>query len=251
MRRKIFFLIFIVFSLLLFTQTVSAENATCEYKTVFIISDNPGTNILDSASEDVYAETNSSSFNIVVRSGDQVKDMTENTAKNLVITLKDEKGNIIPNANLNIMFNGKKQILTTNTAGQATLNIANNLVPKLYTAEISYDGDKTHFKSTKTVKITVNKLTSKLTAKKATFNVKTKTKKYSITLKSGSAAVKKVKVTLKIKGKTYKATTNAKGKATFKITKLNKKGTFTAKIKFAGNAYYKAANTSVKIKVKK
>lgn len=42
--------------------------------------------------------------------------------------------------------------------------------------------------------------------------------------------MKKVKLTLKIKGKTYKATTNSKGKATFKITKLTKKGKHTGKI---------------------
>ena len=60
----------------------------------------------------------------------------------------------------------------------------------------------------------------------------------------------KVKLTLKIKGKTYKATTNAKGKATFKIKNLKKKGTFKATIKFKGNAYYNAVTKKVKIKIK-
>ena len=40
--------------------------------------------------------------------------------------------------------------------------------------------------------------------------------------------MKKAKVTLKVKGKTYAAKTNSKGKATFKITKLTKKGTYKA-----------------------
>ena len=62
--------------------------------------------------------------------------------------------------------------------------------------------------------------------------------------------IKKAKVTLTVKGKTYKATTNSKGKATFKITKLTKKGKHTAKIKFAGNGYYKASNASKKITIK-
>ena len=60
----------------------------------------------------------------------------------------------------------------------------------------------------------------------------------------------KVKLTLKVKGKTYKATTNAKGKAVFKIKKLTKKGTFKAKVKFAGNTYYNAVTKTVKIKIK-
>ncbi len=97
----------------------------------------------------------------------------------------------------------------------------------------------------------VTKKVAKIIAAKKTFKAKTKTKKYTITLKSGKTAIKKAKVTLKIKGKTYKATTNAKGKATFKITKLTKKGKYTAKINFAGNSVYKEVTKKVKITVKK
>ena len=46
-------------------------------KTIFIISDNPGTNIIDSASDELYNQDNYTGFNIVLRSGDQVKDMDE------------------------------------------------------------------------------------------------------------------------------------------------------------------------------
>ena len=95
------------------------------------------------------------------------------------------------------------------------------------------------------------KKATKIIAKKKTFKVKTKVKKYTITLKSGTKLVKKVKVTLKVKGKTYKATTNSKGKATFKIKNLKKKGKFNAVIKFAGNKNYKASSKKVKITVKK
>ena len=59
-----------------------------------------------------------------------------------------------------------------------------------------------------------------------------------------------MQITLKVKGKTYKAKTNNKGKATFKIKNLKKKGTFKATIKFKGNKYYKAATKKVKIKIK-
>ena len=58
-------------------------------------------------------------------------------------------------------------------------------------------------------------------------------------------------MTLKVKGKTYKATTNKKGKATFKIKNLKKKGKYTAVIKFAGNKNYKASSKKVKLTVKK
>ena len=52
-------------------------------KTVFIISDNPGTNIIDSASDEIYNVDNRSGFKLVVRSGQQVKDMNESELYNL------------------------------------------------------------------------------------------------------------------------------------------------------------------------
>ena len=59
-----------------------------------------------------------------------------------------------------------------------------------------------------------------------------------------------VPVTLKVKGKTYKATTKTNGKATFKITKLTKKGKYTAKVKFEGNRYYSGKTVKPKITIK-
>ena len=89
-----------------------------------------------------------------------------------------------------------------------------------------------------------------ITAKKATFKAKKKVKKYAIALKSGKTPIKSAKVTLKIGKKTFKATTNAKGKAIFKIKKLSKKGKYKAVVKFAGNSDYKAASKKVKITLK-
>ena len=92
-----------------------------------------------------------------------------------------------------------------------------------------------------------------------------KTKKYAITLKSGKQAIKKVKVSLKkvngkyLKGKvlkikfnkkTYKVKTNKKGVATFKITKLTKKGKYIATIKYKGSKYYKKLTKKAKITIK-
>lgn len=62
--------------------------------------------------------------------------------------------------------------------------------------------------------------------------------------------MKKVKVTIKVKGKTYAAKTNSKGKSTFKIIKLTKKGKFNAVIKFGGNKYYNKVSKTVKITVR-
>ena len=46
-------------------------------KTIFVISDNPGTNIMDAAGDELYNKDNLSGFNLVVRSGEQVKNMQE------------------------------------------------------------------------------------------------------------------------------------------------------------------------------
>jgi len=171
-----------------------------------------------------------------------------NVNKNIIITLKDAKGNAISGVELTVNLNGAKTYKTDKN-GQIKINVA-KLVPKAYTAKISFAGNNNYKASSATVKVTVNKAKSKIVAKKKTFKKAKKVKKYTITLKSGKTAIKKVQVTLKIKGKTYKAKTNSKGKATFKITKLNKKGTYKSKITYKGSKYFKKSTKSVKIKVK-
>ena len=66
-----------------------------------------------------------------------------------------------------------------------------------------------------------------------------------------SKALKSKKVYLKINKKTFTTKTGANGKATFKITNLNKKGIFSATISFKANSYYNKATKTVKITAKK
>lgn len=102
----------------------------------------------------------------------------------------------------------------------------------------------------KTVKITINKEKTKMTAKAKTFKSKVKTKNTQYFWKQQKQSDEKAKVTLKVKGKIYTAKTNSKGKATFKITKLTKKGTYKAVIKYKGSPYYNKVTKTVKIKIK-
>ena len=167
------------------------------------------------------------------------------------ITLKDMNGNGLANQKVTISFNGKTTTSKTNSLGVINYKLS---ATKTGTKKITikFAGDNNYVGSSKTATIKLTKESTKLTASKKTFKAKKKTKKYTVTLKdSNKKAIKKVKVTLKIKGKTYKAKTNSKGKAVFKIKKLTKKGKYTAKVKFAGNTYYKAASKKVKITVKK
>ena len=176
---------------------------------------------------------------------------TYNVNKYLTIKLTDGKGKALSGVNVTVKVGTISKTVKTNKDGQIKINVA-SLVPKTYTATIKYAGNAYYVAASKSVKVVVKKATPKLTAKAKTFKVNVKTKKYTITLKNNKGKViKKAKLTLKVGKKTYKATTNSKGKATFKITKLTKKGKYTAVIKYAGNKYYKALSKKVKITVKK
>ena len=172
-----------------------------------------------------------------------------NVNKNLLITLKDSKGNPLSGAKITVSIKGSKTY-TTNKKGQVKVP-TKGLVPKKYTAKITFNGNTKYAKSTKSVKVTVKKATPKLYAKAKTFKKSTKIKKYTVTLKTNKKKVmKKVKLTLKVNKKTYKAKTNSKGKATFKITKLAKRGKYTALVKYPGSKYYKSKTVKAKIIVK-
>ncbi|WP_407410666.1 hypothetical protein, partial [Methanobrevibacter sp.] len=173
-----------------------------------------------------------------------------NINKNLVITLKDAKGNPVTGASVTVNLNGLKTY-TTDSNGQIKVS-TKGLAPKAYTAKVTFNGNANYVASAKDIKVTVKKATPKMTAKKKTFKRTVKTKKYTIVLKDNTGkAMKKVKVTLKIKGKkTITVKTNSKGKATFKIKKLTKKGTYKSTVTFKGNKYYNKVVKKVKIKIK-
>ncbi|MEE3325371.1 MAG: hypothetical protein VZR33_08570 [Methanosphaera sp.] len=173
-----------------------------------------------------------------------------NNNKYLVITLKDSEGKVLSGLYVSVTLSGAKKY-KTNSNGQIKINVG-KLVPKTYTAKISFAATGNYLASSTTAKVTVKKATPKLTANAKTFRVGLKTKLYKVTLKNNkSKLLKKVKLTLRVNKKTFKATTNSKGVATFKITNLKKKGKFTATIKYAGSKYYNKVTKKPVITVKK
>ena len=171
------------------------------------------------------------------------------------ITLKDSNGKVVAGEKVTFKLNGKViGSATTNAKGIATISLTAKTLKSAKVGKknmvITLTSDN-YNAAAKTVKITINKEKTKIVAKNKMFKKSQKTKKYTIVLKNSKGkAVKKVKVTLKVKGKTYAAKTNAKGKATFKITKLTKKGNHKATIKYKGNKYYKASSKKIKITIK-
>ena len=139
-----------------------------------------------------------------------------------------------------VKLNGKAfKTIKTSSNGVATFKITQ--APGTYKLTITALGKSV----SKT--ITVKKATPKLTAKAKTFKKSTKTKKYTVKLNVNQ----KVKVAIKVNKRTYYAYTTTKGVATFKLTKLTKKGKYTATVSSVANKYYNnAKSVNVKITVK-
>ena len=221
---------------------IDSQNST-------IVSQNDQINILNNTIVE-QSKTISKSLNPVVTSISVGNiSTTAATAKNFTISLVD--ANNMPLVNKTVMFtvNGKTNSVITNGSGVAIVKaLYSTAGTKYYT--FSFLGENGYSASIASAKVVVSKKSTKLTAPKKTFKVKTKTKKVQIKLTTGKKVLKNKKVTLKVNGKTYTAKTNKKGIATFKITKLTKKGTFKYTVKFNGDKSYKTTSKKGKITIK-
>ena len=166
------------------------------------------------------------------------------------IKLVDANNNPLAKKIVSINFDGKTRAYPTNALGVIKYKLsASKIGTKKMT--IKFAGDEYYAAKTATATIKVIKQPTKLSAASKAFRSNVKVKKYVATLKDNkNKVIKKAKLTLRVNGKTFKATTNAKGQAIFKITKLTKKASYKAVVKFAGNGYYKAASKNVKIVVR-
>ena len=64
-------------------NTINSQSENNNY-TIFLVSDNPGTNILDMASQDIIESKNYTNLALIVRSGDQIKEMDEGQLHSLL-----------------------------------------------------------------------------------------------------------------------------------------------------------------------
>lgn len=171
------------------------------------------------------------------------------------VTLKDSKQNPIAGKSVVFALNGKKiGYATTNANGVAVIKITSKALKTAKAGKRNLAigfADKNYKSVIKTVRVTINKENTKIFAKAKAFKRTLKIKKYTVRLTtSKNVVIKNAKVFIKIGKKTYSAVTTKKGYATFKITKLVKKGKYTGVVSYKGNGYYNAKAVKVKIVLK-
>ena len=166
-----------------------------------------------------------------------------------IIALKDIEGNPLEGKLVQIGFNGNIYNRTSDENGSARLQINLGTV-NWYTFAVSFLGDDCYEASFVVAKINVVAQKGSLTVPNKSYKASEKTKTLTATFKSASGkAVKGKKVTFTVNGKTYTATTNAKGVATVNVS-LNKKGTYSFTVKFAGDKTYAAMTKTAKLVIK-
>ena len=172
-------------------------------------------------------------------------------------TLRDSNGNPIANATVTFAYKTVVFNSTTDENGTLHLGISTYLAQDALCA-MSYVGDDRYNATFVAFNFKIMKKPTAIKAYLAKFKVKTKVKMYTVTLKTYKASSRDGKVylnagkviKLKVNGKNYYATTNSKGQAVFKITNLNKKGIYTAKVVYGGSDTYQAVSKKVKLVVK-
>ena len=172
-----------------------------------------------------------------------------NANKYLTATFKDINGKPIKNKKITFIVNGKSYNAYTNSKGVAKVKVKANLAKK-YIVTVKYGGDNVYSPLSRTLKLNVKKIGTKLIVKNKSYRRLSKNKKLTATLKTKSGkAIAKKKLTFIVNGKKYLAKTNKKGVATVKV-KLSKRKTFKFTVKFAGGSTYLKASKTAKVKIR-
>ncbi|MBO6104485.1 MAG: Ig-like domain-containing protein, partial [Methanobrevibacter sp.] len=172
-----------------------------------------------------------------------------NAVKYLKATFKDANGKLIKNKKISFIVSGKTYSAYTNSKGVATVKVKLT-VAKTYVVTVNYAGDSVYSPISKSFKVYVKKVPTKLIVKNRSYKKSKKIKKLTATLKtkSGKALAKK-KLTFIVNGKKYTAKTNKKGVATVKVKVSNRK-TYKFTVKFAGGSTYLKTSKKSKLKIK-
>lgn len=173
--------------------------------------------------------------------------------KTITLYIKDANGNVLANKNVKVVIGSTVNNVVSGNDGKISvltkLSAAGN-----YPVSIVFLGDDNYNAAFAKSNIKVVKKSTTITPKKTSYKFKAaaKNKYITATLKTNNKYLKAgKKVTITIKGKTYSAKTGANGAIKLNLKNLKKKGTYKAKIRFAGDGTYNGANSkNIKIVIK-
>ena len=169
---------------------------------------------------------------------------------NLTATLTDDNNTALAGENIVISFNGSTYSETTDENGQVTIAIPDNLIPDVYEAKISYNGSEKYDPSKATAKVTVNKISTVLTADDVvTFYNSGDKLVATLTDANGTAiSAAKVKIVLGALSKTLLSDENGQVALS---TDAVVPGDYTAEISFAGDEIYGESSATAEVTISK
>lgn len=229
---------FIILLLLLLFLNIAIVSANEDNSTELIQLNDNGTIEAETLQESTVLNSNESS--VVEKTAPAISiDSDSVKSKDFInINLKNSTGDVLSSKKLIVSLNKKQYSFTTNSKGIATLPI--NLAKGTYDLTISFEGDDNYSAVSKTFKIKVYKLSTKI-VESANFAFKGKYVYFHLVDSNGNPVSSK-KVTITVNGKKYTKKTNSKGRVKLKI-----KSSASIKVKFKGDNQYKSSFRKINI----
>lgn len=172
-----------------------------------------------------------------------------NEGKSLTATLKDADGKAISGAKVRITFSGQTRTLTTDANGQVSMSI-DGILPAIYEATVSFDGDAVYKQSSAKAIVTINKLNPVLTSVDVETIYNHDDKLYATLKDETGKPMANTPVNIQIGTIIKIVTTDAHGKASLS-TKLFAPGKYDAIVSFTGSDIYYPVTSASKVVVYK
>ena len=200
--------------------------------------------------DDYYLGSSKSFTTKMIKTGTSlsVKSTTVVKGNSLYVILKDKNSKVLANKKVYININGKTYSRITDSSGIASLLIKYTPANS-YTTKLTYKGNANYYNATKSLKVTVKKISTVLNVVNTTVAKGSDMVAY-LKDKSGKPLANK-KVYININGKTFTTTTNSKGKVSLLILTLSPGKKYATTLKYKGDNYYYAKTLKVNITVGK
>ncbi|WP_405304984.1 hypothetical protein [Methanobrevibacter sp.] len=164
-------------------------------------------------------------------------------SKKLIITLMDSEGNVLSGAQISVLLNNKSYNEFTDSNGEASITIPDDLNPNNYKATISYAGDSEYLPSDTTANIAVNKAAVDISATADNNEIIA-----TLTNEATGKPITNADVQVNVNGATTTVKSNTKGQVKVSTADLPF-GKYIATVSYEGDDKYDPSNTTVDIVV--